>query len=228
MSRAFSWLNFLALALFAACMGLMEAAIVVYLRALGGPQGTELAQLHQLLHSLDARLLFIERQREAATLVMLLVPAFLFSERFAYRLLAYLLGFGVWDLTYYAFLRGLIAWPPQWLTLDVLFLIPRPWIAPVLCTVLVSGGMVVFSTAYLFFARTRAIKTPHAVAWGSLFLGIALVLYSFMGTTKAYLQARDQVPQFGWFWFGLGYALLVAAALIMLVQLYREPKARFF
>ena len=82
MSRAFSWLNFLALLLFASCMGLMEAAIVVYLRALGDVQGSELAQLHQLLHSLDARLLFIERQREAATLVMLLVPAFMFSERF--------------------------------------------------------------------------------------------------------------------------------------------------
>lgn len=228
MSRSFSWLSFLALWLFALCFGLVEAAVVVYLRAVGGTQGTELAQLHQLLHGLDARMLFIERQREAATIVMLLVPAFLFSERFAYRLLAYLLAFGVWDLTYYAFLRGFIGWPPQWTTLDVLFLIPKPWIAPVICPVLVAGGMVLFATLYLFLARTRAIKTPHAAAWGALFLGMALALYSFMSNTDAYLHATEQLPQFGWIAFGISYALLTVAAVIMLVQLYREPKARFF
>jgi hypothetical protein len=228
MARSFPWLNFLSLWLFAGCLGLMEAAVVVYLRALGSPGGSELAQLHELLRSVDLRLLWVEEQREVASIVLLLVPAYLFSERFPYRLLAYVLCFGVWDLTYYAFLRGFIAWPQHLMVLDVLFLIPRPWIAPVLCPVLLAAGMVVFASAYLFLARTRAIKSPHPGAWSALVAGVALVLYAFMGQTGAYQRATEQLPLFAWWWFSAGYALLLVAAGSMLIQLYREPKARFF
>jgi hypothetical protein len=181
-----------------------------------------------LVGSLDPRLLWVERQRELASLVMLLVPAYLFSERFSYRLLAYILGFGVWDLTYYAFLRGFIAWPPSWITLDVLFLVPRPWIAPVLCPVMIAAGMVAFAASYLALARRRALKTPHPGAWAALIVGMALVLYAFMGQSAAYMRATDPLPRFGWIWFGAGYVLLALAAVWMLTQIYREPKARFF
>ena len=228
MSRSFSWMSFLSLGLFAACMGLLEAAVVVYLRALGTPSGSELSQIHELIRSLDSRILFIERQRELATLVMLLVPAFLFSERFSYRVLAYFLGFGIWDITYYLFLHGFVGWPQHWSVLDVLFLIPRPWIAPVLCPVLVAAGMTLFCTAYLFMARTRAVKPPHPGAWAGLLAGGGLVLYAFIGQSDAYLRATDQLPRFPWPTFAIGYALMIVAAGWILVQLYREPKARFF
>jgi hypothetical protein len=209
-------------------MGLMEAVVVVYLRALGQNGGTELMQLHELVRALDPRLLFIERQREVATLVLLLVPAFLFSERFTYRLLAYVLGFGVWDLTYYLFLRGFIAWPAHWFVLDVLFLIPKPWIAPVLCPIMIAGSMVLFATLYLSLARTRAIKSPHPGAWLALVAGAGLTLFAFMGQSDAYMRASEQLPRFPWMLFGIGYMLMLFAVLWMLAQLYREPKARFF
>jgi hypothetical protein len=208
-------------------MGLGEAAVVVYLRAVGAG-GTDLTQIHEVLRALDARLLFIERQREAATLVMLLVPAVLFHERFAYRVLAFVLMFGVWDLSYYACLRGLIGWPGGWTTLDVLFLIPKPWIAPILCPALLAGAMVVFALLELLMARTRAIRSPHPLAWVALIAGTGLVLFSFTHQTDAYLRATDVPPNFSWRWFTAGYVLLVGGALSMLIQLYREPKARFF
>lgn len=228
MSRDFPWQNFLSLWLFAMCLGLMEAAVVVYLRALGLPGGSELAQLHELLRSVDTRLLWVEQQRELSTLALLLVPAYLFSGRFSYRLLSYVLCFGVWDLAYYVFLKGFLAWPEHWLVLDVLFLVPRPWIAPVLCPVLISGGMVLFASAYLFLARTRVVKSPHLVAWCALIAGGVLVLYAFLGQSGAYARATEKLPQFAWGWFGAGYGLLVLAAGWMLIQHYREPKARFF
>jgi len=228
MSRSFSWLSFLSLGLFAGCQGLIEAAVVVYLRALGSAGTSELAQLHDLLRALDSRLLMVERQRELASLALLLVPAYLFSERFAYRLLAYIFCFGIWDLAYYAFLHGFIGWPQHWSVLDVLFLVPRPWIAPVLCPLSIAAGMAVFATSYLVLARTRALKSPHPLAWVALFAGMALVLYAFVGQTDAYLRATEQLPRFAWGWFGAGYALLAAAAAWMLIQLYRQPKARFF
>ena len=228
MSRAFSWLSFLALWAFAASMGLLEAAVVVYLRALGRGAGTELAQVQELLRTLDTRLLLIERQREVVTIVMLLVPAFLFSERWAYRVLAFVLLFGVWDVTYYAFLRRMIGWPNSWTTLDVLFLIPSPWIAPVVCPLLIAGTMVVFAGVYLVLARTRAIKSPHLGAWIGMAVGAALVLFSFLYGKDAYVSATDQLPRFGWAWFLGGYALRLIACGVILIQLYREPKARFF
>lgn len=228
MSRAFSWLSFLALWVFAACMGLMEAAVVVYLRALGRDTGTELAQVQELLRTLDTRLLLIERQREAVTIMMLLVAAFLFSQRLAYRVLAFVLMFGIWDVTYYGFLRRMIGWPGSLTTLDVLFLIPSPWIAPVVSPLLVAGTMVVFASVYLALARTRALKSPHFGAWIAMTVGAALVLFSFLYAKDAYLSATDKLPRFGWPWFLGGYALMLVACIVMLIQLYREPKARFF
>jgi len=228
MSRAFPWQNFLSLWLFALCLGLMEAAVVVYLRALGLPGGSELSQLHGLLHGVDTRLLWVEQQRELATLVLLLVPAYLFSVRFSYRLLSYILCFGAWDLAYYVFLKGFLAWPEHWTVLDVLFLVPRPWIAPVLCPVLISAGMVLFASVYLLLSRTRVVRSPHLAAWFALIAGGVLVLYAFMGQSGEYQRATDKLPQFAWTWFGAGYGLMAVAACWMLIQHYREPKARFF
>jgi len=88
--------------------------------------------------------------------------------------------------------------------------------------------MTLFASAYLILARTRAIKSPHPAAWVALLVGAGLCLYAFMGKSELYLKASEQVPRFGWLWFGTGYGLIVIAAGMMLIQLYREPKARFF
>ena len=47
-------------------------------------------------------------------------------------LAAFSLAFGAWDLAFYGWLRVLIAWPRSLYTWDVLFLLPVPWVAPVL------------------------------------------------------------------------------------------------
>ena len=54
------------------------------------------------------------------------------GRSFVGRFAAFIAGFGVWDLTYYLFLKLLIGWPASVWTWDVLFLIPVPWAAPVL------------------------------------------------------------------------------------------------
>jgi hypothetical protein len=47
-------------------------------------------------------------------------------------------AFALWDIFYYIWLYVLLRWPPGLMTVDVLFLIPRPWIAPVLVPVVIS------------------------------------------------------------------------------------------
>ena len=41
-------------------------------------------------------------------------------------------AFGLWDICYYVWLWVILRWPASLLDFDVLFLIPLPWIGPVL------------------------------------------------------------------------------------------------
>ena len=69
--------------------------------------------------------------REAATIVMLVVIAYLIGGSWIEKGVFFLWTFAFWDLFYYLSLYILIKWPPKLTTIDVLFLIPKPWIAPV-------------------------------------------------------------------------------------------------
>ena len=75
--------------------------------------------------------IFIEQTREVATIVMLVVLAILVGTTWLDKAIVFLWTFAFWDLFYYLSLYILIKWPPKLTTIDVLFLIPRPWIAPV-------------------------------------------------------------------------------------------------
>ncbi|HXO86479.1 MAG TPA: hypothetical protein VN803_13245, partial [Gemmatimonadales bacterium] len=120
-------------ALFAVAFAAVESAVVVYLRALAGA-----APLSVLQYQLPPHLLTIEVAREAATLVMLITVATIAGRTAWEGFLYFAFAFGLWDIFYYVWLRVFIGWPPSLLTWDVLFLIPVPWIGPVLAPVVVS------------------------------------------------------------------------------------------
>lgn len=126
----------LTVALFGITFGFVEAAVVVYLRAATGlwpgPPAKALAALPKIL-------LKIECCREAATMVMLGVIAFLAGQRGKERLVAFLWAFAFWDLFYYISLRLTIGWPASLLDTDILFLLPVPWLAQVWFPILVSS-----------------------------------------------------------------------------------------
>jgi hypothetical protein len=89
--------------------------------------------------------------REAATIVMLAVIAYLAGSTWPERGILFLWTFAFWDLFYYLSLYILIRWPPTLRTIDVLFLIPVPWIAPVWFPIGVSSLTIIAITAlYLF------------------------------------------------------------------------------
>ena len=123
-------------AAFGFAFGFVEAAVVIYLRAAAGllpvPQTNKLIVIPQTL-------LRVECFREAATIVMLIVIAWLAGQRARERAVAFLWTFAFWDLFYYVWLRAAIGWPASLLTPDVLFLLPVPWISQVWFPLLVSG-----------------------------------------------------------------------------------------
>jgi len=59
------------------------------------------------------------------------IIAYLVGDTWLEKGVFFLWTFAFWDLFYYIYLYILIKWPPTFKTIDVLFLIPVPWIAPV-------------------------------------------------------------------------------------------------
>jgi hypothetical protein len=129
--------KFILLAVFGIAMAHLEGVVVVYLRKALGILDSESNK--ESLDRIPHRYLNIEITREAATIVMLVVLAYLVGTSWIERGIFFLWTFAFWDLFYYFSLYILIKWPPTLKTIDVLFLIPRPWIAPVWFPISVSS-----------------------------------------------------------------------------------------
>ena len=86
---------------------------------------------------------------------MLVVIAWLTGTGWIEKGIFFLWTFAFWDLFYYLSLYILIKWPPKLTTIDVLFLIPKPWIAPVWFPIGVSALTIL---TILFLAIFKALK----------------------------------------------------------------------
>ena len=129
------------LAIFAIAMAHFEGVVVVYLRRVLAMTDTESNK--ESLARFSRRNLTIEMTREAATIVMLVVMAYLVGNTWLEKGVYFLWTFAFWDLFYYFSLYILIKWPPKLTTIDVLFLIPKPWIAPVWVPIGISSLTIV-------------------------------------------------------------------------------------
>lgn len=209
----------LALLLFGTAFGYLEAAVVSYLRALheparqqfypGRPAGElfpllTLDQLHAARGGQD-RILPVEVGREASTVLMLAAVALAVAENAAEWAAAFVIAFGVWDITFYLFLKALLGWPASLLTWDILFLIPVPWVGPVLAPVLVSAAMVGAGIWHL--RRTAQSRPIHIGAWHWIGIlgGAGVILMSFMLDYRNVMSAGMPHP-FNWALFVMGLA----------------------
>jgi hypothetical protein len=129
------------LAIFGTAMAHLEGVVVVYLRKSLGMLESESNK--ESIEKFQKRYLYIEMTREAATIIMLVVIAYLVGATWLERGVFFLWTFAFWDLFYYLSLYILIKWPPTFKTIDVLFLIPVPWIAPVWFPIGVSSITIV-------------------------------------------------------------------------------------
>lgn len=127
----------LLLAVFGIAMAHLEGVVVVYLRKSLGMLDSESNK--ESIEKFPKRYLNIEMTREAATIIMLSIVAYLTGGSWIEKGIFFLWTFAFWDLFYYLSLYILIKWPPKLTTIDVLFLIPKPWIAPVWFPISISG-----------------------------------------------------------------------------------------
>src|SRR5664280_300292 len=141
-------INLLLLAVFGISMAHLEGVVVVYLRKALGMLDSESNK--ESIEKFPDRYLHIEMSREAATIIMLVVIAYLTGASWVEKGVFFLWTFAFWDLFYYISLYILIKWPPSFNTIDVLFLIPKPWIAPVWLPIGISSLTIIIISMLLF------------------------------------------------------------------------------
>ena len=129
------------LAIFGLAMAHLEGVVVVYLRKALGLLDSDSNK--ESVKEFPKRYLHIEMTREAATIIMLVVIAFLTGTTWIEKGIFFLWTFAFWDLFYYVSLYILIKWPPDLKEIDVLFLIPKPWIAPVWVPIGISSATII-------------------------------------------------------------------------------------
>jgi hypothetical protein len=225
------------LVLFGISFGYVEAAVVVYLRA-------QYQALHQRLYpdrdpgdyfpiltleQLQAagpeyeRLLYTELAREAATMLMMAAVAVAAAVTFRQWLAAFMVVFGLWDLSYYASMRLLIGWPGSLLDWDLLFLLPVPWVGPVWAPALVALAMVGVGVGMLW---RESRGWPVRLTWGlGLAIGVGglLIVAGFCYDWRNIL-AGGEPNAFNWRLFAVGLAVAVAGGLAAFAA--RPPAAR--
>lgn len=148
------------LILYAIAMAYVEAMVVVYLRRLiPVSEWSFISSYNQLCDFIrKAGIMWSEQTREFATIVMLVCISFLFGSNKKERIAGFLISFGIWDIFYYLFLYIWLKWPENLLAWDVLFLIPVPWISPVIVPVVISAIMIITGSCLLFNSSIKRKK----------------------------------------------------------------------
>jgi len=183
----------------------VESSVVVYLRGVYYPQGFSFP-----LRVMSVQDLSVELVREFATMVMLVMLGGLAGtsrwQKFAY----FLVAFGVWDIFYYIWLKVILNWPRTLFDWDILFLIPLPWIAPVIAPVMISLLMIVVGVFVVRRAEFVERFQPPVASWLTAVVGTGFILYTFLSDTQATLQL--QMPQsYRYDLFLVGIVLYIAS-----------------
>lgn len=140
-----------ALIIFGIGFGFVEATIVFYLRQMFNYTDGYLHSSYNVILNTgiiafiwpkapilnNAQVTIAEVQREVATIIMLLSVAFLSASKWRQRFGAFLVTFAFWDIFYYIFLKYLTGWPKSFFDIDLYFMVPVPWIGPVIIPIII-------------------------------------------------------------------------------------------
>ena len=219
---------------YAAAMAWVESAVVVYLRTMIDridPYQADPLPVSGAMAALGR----IEMGREAATLVMLVTMGMLAGRSGRSRWAYALLGFGLWDIFYYVWLKLMAGWPSSLLSWDILFLLPLPWWGPVLAPVAISLLLIGGSMLVIGLDRLGAKVLHGRLTWIMAAGGVVLALYLFMSDTLASAAGgvaaiRTVLPVvFNWPLFALALGLMAAPVVqLASVAVKAGRKASFF
>lgn len=197
-------------------MGFLETAVVVYLRELYYPYGFSIPMV-----GMSRTVIVTELWREVATIVMLAMIGIMVGKKPLQRFGYFIYCFAVWDIFYYVFLKTQLGWPENLLTWDILFLIPVPWVGPVLAPILVSLTMILWTAIIEEHEKNITRKT-----WLFFITGSVIVICSFMwdyllsaitGNDLIKFSTTFQPVTYNWWVFLVGEVLMLYGILSPLI-----------
>jgi hypothetical protein len=203
-------------AIFGIAMAYVEAVVVVYLRRLYYPDGFNLP-----LKNIPDFIIRIELFRELATIIMLATVSNLASKKFWERFGYFIIIFGIWDIFYYIFLAITLGWPNSLFDWDVLFLVPYPWIGPVIAPVLVSLLMIITGSSITRLYKKGYSFKPTSSTWILSIIATGMILYSFMYDTNATLRLQPPRPYLYWLLIS-GSTLYIIAYLLSYFKAFQK------
>ncbi len=191
--------QFLGLITWGIAFGMIEAAVVIYLRQIYYPEGFQFPVIRA---DFDAAL--VEIFREFATLVLMGALAVLLHRKRLNQIAVFMIVFGIWDIFYYVFLKIFLNWPPSFATWDILFLLPCPWVGPVWPPVFVSMALI-YSGYGILAADFRG--KPLEFSWSDrvqIILAGLVIVVSFLIPGRT--VAAGTIPRYyPWYLFGIGF-----------------------
>src|SRR3989344_2635925 len=162
--------------IYAIAMGFLEAAVVVYLRKLYYVNGFDFP----LKVFIEPSVLSVEWIREFFTVVMLVTIGLLAGKKFYEKFAYFVYAFAIWDIFYYIFLKLSLNWPSSLLTWDLLFLIPWPWIGPVIAPLICTVLMIVMTFIIIrFYDKGKKISKKLKEKKINIFCGIFFSFFYF-------------------------------------------------
>jgi hypothetical protein len=180
---------------------------------------------------MDDGIIKAEFLREAATVIMLLAIGILTGKTVAQKFAFFIYCFAIWDIFYYVFLKVLLDWPESLFTWDILFLIPVPWVGPVIAPCIVSLTMIALAFGIIYFQEkgyTTAIKIKD---WLFFTMGSALIILSFIVDSFRYISlpgnnlANTNVPShYDWGLFIIGEVIIILGMLIYFTRNKHENR----
>jgi hypothetical protein len=225
------------LTLFSIAMGFLETAVVIYLRKIYYPHGFQFP-----LTPVDPYIGLVEFLREAATIIMLVGIGILTGKNASQKFAIFIYSFAIWDIFYYVFLKLLLGWPDSLLDWDILFLIPVPWVGPVLAPCLVSLTMIALTAAVIYFQEKGYHAHINFLEWILLISGSLVIMFSFMQDYFKYLyhggvsahvwtlgckqdmfnEIASYVPSsYSWWLFCLGEAIILAGIFLFIQRIIK-------
>ncbi len=203
----------LILALFSIAMGFFESAVVIYLRKIYYPEGFRFP-----LVPLERNITSVELLRELATVIMLWSISYLAGRSPSQRFANFLFCFGIWDIFYYVFLKAFLNWPESLFTPDILFLIPVPWVGPVLAPCIVSLNMITIAMLIHFRNEQGILKLKENLL---MLAGSLIIILSFTRHYEKFIYLvdgnaitmADGASEFNWLIFLAGEILVLLATM---------------
>jgi len=213
------------LTVFSIAMGYLETSVVVYLRKLFYSGGFKFP-----LNPVSREIAITEFWREVATIIMLIGAGVLAGKNGTQRFGFFIYCFAIWDIFYYVFLKVLINWPDSLSSWDILFLIPVPWVGPVIAPCIVSLTMIYLTLIIVYFNSKGIYFNIKWKEWLIFISGSCIIITSFMwdyilfawqsrnnpvewtltnhkdlfGTMNTYMPEH-----FNWWLFGTGEGLII-------------------